>query len=133
MQFLTNIFILHLSISKQCSHYIPSENNRKPPIFLYFQWVQNGNIDLKRIKDKIHGPKNTAQKVSVFGVILVRIFPHSERIRRDTLWKMRTRITSNTDTFYAVNAFGLQFIFMSIIEIYYETGKILKSNFVHLV
>ena len=33
---------------------------------------------------------NTAWKVSVFGVILVRIFPHSD-------W-----VTRNTDTFYAV-------------------------------
>ena len=37
----------------------------------------------------------TAWKVSVFGVILVFIFPHLD-------W-MRTRITPNTDTYYAVN------------------------------
>ena len=36
----------------------------------------------------------TAWKVSVFGVILVRIFPHSDWIRN--------RITPNTDPFYAV-------------------------------
>ena len=36
----------------------------------------------------------TAWKVSVFGFILVRIFPHSDWIR--------TRITSNMDTFYTV-------------------------------
>ena len=36
----------------------------------------------------------TAQKVSVFGVILVRI--------QFECGKMRTRITSNTDTFHAV-------------------------------
>ena len=36
----------------------------------------------------------TACKVSVFGVILVRLLPHS-----DWIW---TRITLNTDTFYAV-------------------------------
>ena len=34
----------------------------------------------------------TAWKVSVFGVILVRIFPHSDQIR--------TRIILNTGTFY---------------------------------
>ena len=28
-------------------------------------------------------PRSTAQKVSVFGVILARIFPHSNWIRRD--------------------------------------------------
>ena len=50
----------------------------------------------------------TAWKLSVLGVILVRIFPHSGWIRRDTVsllinsecGKMRTRITPNTDTFY---------------------------------
>ena len=36
----------------------------------------------------------TAWKVSIFRVILVRIFPHSD-------W-VRTRITPNKDTFYAV-------------------------------
>ena len=49
----------------------------------------------------------TAWKVSVIGVILVRIFPHSDWIRRDTPYlriqsvcgKMRTRITPNTNTF----------------------------------
>ena len=47
-------------------------------------------------------------KVSVFGVILVRIFPHSDWIWRDTGWiqskcgKIRTRITPNKDTFYTV-------------------------------
>ena len=49
-------------------------------------------------------------KVSIFGVILVRIFPHSDWIRRDTEYlriqsecgKMRSRITPNTDAFYTV-------------------------------
>ena len=52
--------------------------------------------------------------MSVFGVILVRIFPHSEWIRRNTphlsvfspmpenAGKMGTIITPNTDTFYVV-------------------------------
>ena len=46
-------------------------------------------------------------KVPVFGVILVRIFPHLDWIRRDTslciqskCGKTRTRITPNTNTFY---------------------------------
>ena len=56
-------------------------------------------------------PFHTASKVSVFGVILVRIFPHSDLMRRDTPYvsvfspkceKIRTRITPNADTFYAV-------------------------------
>ena len=68
----------------------------------------------------------TAWKVSVFWVILDRIFPHSDWIRRDTPYsvslriqsecgKMRTRITPNTDTFYEVVSFpsasGLQLFF----------------------
>ena len=49
----------------------------------------------------------TAWKVSVFGVILVRIFPHLGLIRIDTLYqsecgKIWTRITPNTNTFYTV-------------------------------
>ena len=47
----------------------------------------------------------TAWKMSVFGVFLVRIFPHSGWIRRFTqseCGKIRTRKTPNTDTFYAV-------------------------------
>ena len=52
--------------------------------------------------------------MSVFGVFLVRIFPAFSRIRteygvspysvrmRENAGKMRTRITPNTDTFYAV-------------------------------
>ena len=46
---------------------------------------------------------NTAWKVSVFGVILVHVFPHVHSIRRDTeseSGKIRTRKTPNTDTFY---------------------------------
>ena len=50
---------------------------------------------------------STARKVSIFGVIQVRIFPHSDWTRRDTesdiqseCGKIRTRITPNTDVFY---------------------------------
>ena len=57
-------------------------------------------------------------KMSVFGVILVRIFPHADGIRRDTerysvslriqskCGKIRTRIIPNMDTFYAVNVYN---------------------------
>ena len=57
-------------------------------------------------------------KVSVFGIILVRIFPTFSRIwteygeilrifpypvqMRENAGKMRTRITPNTDSFYAL-------------------------------
>ena len=49
--------------------------------------------------------------MSVFRVVLVRIFPAFSRIRteygkilvsQENAGKMRTRITPNTDTFYAV-------------------------------
>ena len=45
---------------------------------------------------------NTAKKVSVFGVILVRIFPHSDSASlhiQSKCGKIRTRITPNADTF----------------------------------
>ena len=43
----------------------------------------------------------TALKASLFGVFLVRIFPHSVRIQSKSE-KILTRKTPNTDTFYAV-------------------------------
>ena len=59
----------------------------------------------------VSGASDTAWKVSVFGVILVRIFPHSDWIWKDLsvslriqseCGKIRTRITRNMDTFYEV-------------------------------
>ena len=47
---------------------------------------------------------STAWKVSVFGIILVYIFRHSDR-NQSECWKMQTRITLNTDTFYLVISF----------------------------
>ena len=47
---------------------------------------------LKKVKRLDDRP--TAKKVYIFGVFLVRIFPHSDWIR--------TRKTPNTDTFHAV-------------------------------
>ena len=65
--------------------------------------------------------QNAAQKVLVFGVILVQIFPAFPRIRTDVsvfspnlpvvspnaekCKKLRTRITPNTDTFYEVKIY----------------------------
>ena len=55
----------------------------------------------------------TAWKVSVLWVFLVRIFPHSDWIRRVSLRilsegeKILTRKTLNMDTFYAVISFDL--------------------------
>ena len=52
--------------------------------------------------------------MSVFGVPLVRIFPHSDWIRRDkslriqSEWgKIQTRITPNTDTYFLHSIFQL--------------------------
>ena len=47
-----------------------------------------------RIFEK-HGNTGTACKVSVFGVILVRIFRHSDCTRKDTEYSFRMR--ENTD------------------------------------
>ena len=81
-------------------------------------------LSQKNLRDKyrvwysIISKENTAWKVSVFGVILVRIFPHfpafglnteryvrissySVRMRKN-VGKMWTRITPNTVSFYAV-------------------------------
>ena len=42
--------LTNLTISDQCSHFISSENNRKPLVFWCFQWVQNRNIDQNWVK-----------------------------------------------------------------------------------
>ena len=55
--------------------------------------------------------RRTASKVSVFGVALVHIFPHSDWIRRHRIhpecWKIHTRITPITDTFHTVTHTGI--------------------------
>ena len=52
----------------------------------------------------------TAWEVSVFGIIMVHIFPHLD-------W-MRSRITSNTDTFYSVVTVILFFQVAAFIELF---------------
>ena len=51
-----------------------------------------------------------AWEVFIFGVILIHIFPHSDWIR--------TRITPNTDTFYAVQICRLFFNFKLAFQIF---------------
>ena len=60
----------------------------------------------------------TAWKVSIFGVILVLIFPHSDWIR-----KVMTRITPNTDTFHALFFF---FIIHFILIWLYSSSNVYK-------
>ena len=64
------------------------------PIFSKPTWSCHGIIGDLQISLNLTGVSYTAQKVSLFGVFLVSIFPHS-------YW-MRTRQTVNTDTFHAV-------------------------------
>ena len=66
--------------------------------------------------------------MSVLGVILVCIFPHSDWILRDTPYlsvslsihsecgKLRTRITPNTDTFQVLNITDFFYFFGNIID-----------------
>ena len=62
------------------------------------------------IKGSIKTYNTHCVKMSVFGVIMVHIFPAFSLIcispysvqMRENAGKMRTRITPNTDTFYAV-------------------------------
>ena len=39
------IFLTLFTISGKCSHFIFPKSNRKPPVFWYFQWIKNENID----------------------------------------------------------------------------------------
>ena len=73
---------------------------------LRIQWWLNYNFRRERSQEmRKYWWNEHCVKVSVFGAILVRIFPHSDWIRRDTVQtrEIRTRITTpNMDTFYAV-------------------------------
>ena len=97
---------------REYSFYFKHGSNRNTnPIFF-----QNFSEHSQCVKDL--WPTVSALKVSVFGVILVSIFPAFSRIQteygeiicifpfsvqmRENEEKMRTRITRNTDTFYAV-------------------------------
>ena len=59
---------------------------------------------------------STAWKLSLFGVILVHIFPHLDWIRRVSLriqsecGKLRTRKAPNMNTFYAVTKAKIFFL-----------------------
>ena len=69
----------------------------------------------------------TAWKVPVFGVILVRIFPHLDWIQRNTrceCGKIRTRIALNTDTFYTVWCFKNTLGFLN----HWETMENIESS-----
>ena len=76
--------------------------------------------------------------MSVFGVILVSIFPRLDWIRRDAKYlsifgKIRTRITPNTDTFHAVNLITEKLEELSsddkILKGFLKKRRILLSNF----
>ena len=45
---------------------------------------RNGFLFQEKVCLKVFQVGNTAEKVSVFGVILVRTFPYLDKIRRDT-------------------------------------------------
>ena len=66
-------------------------------------FYNNGQENWEMVLDQIEIRNNA--RVSVFWVFLVRIFPHSDWIRRDAkseCGKIRTRKTPNMDTFHAV-------------------------------
>ena len=67
----------------------------------------NAPILIKQNYKLIWWLTNTAWKVSVFGVILVRIFCHLDWIVCGKIW---IRITPNADTFYAVKLMNLVLI-----------------------
>ena len=80
----------------------------------YFDTSLTGGYHaLKEHPDTI---KITAQKVSIFGVTLIRI--------QTKCGKMRTRITPNTDTFYAVNGYfsNLEIWSPMFLKIFWKTS-----------
>ena len=74
---------------------MPHYNNLQKMLLWLFlhSWLtgsEHGVIELKVISVK----GNSGWKVSVFGVFLVRIFPHLSWIRRDIAWLYSCIITS---------------------------------------
>ena len=78
----------------------------------------------------------TAGKVYIFGVFLVRIFPHSDWIRRDTQserGKIRTRKSSNTDTFHAVTITDMIFTHQKASLISDKEQTLTNRNFMTMI
>ena len=77
---------------------------RKNIVFLYLRRFSLWNLSRKTSVNNLFWPRFfTASKVSVLGVIIVRIFLHSDWIRIQSQYgKIRTRINPNVDTFHAV-------------------------------
>ena len=75
----------------------------KSTVFLQFVFYVR-----KKLQNDVQRHIYTERKVSIFGVFVVLIFPHSDWIRRDTLriqseyGKIRIRKIPNTDPFHAV-------------------------------
>ena len=96
-------------VKKNCTHKIPTRkkfgsNTIHEKKSLAAENTLEGTMKLDRRDPRnlpnslwIKSHLSTVWKVSVFGVILVHIFPHSDWIR--------TRITPNADTFYSVIIF----------------------------
>ena len=101
-----------------------------PDIFyFYIIFVRKKKLSQSpRFPVKLKVEYSTAWKVSVFGVILISIsriwFGYAER------GKIRTRITPNTDTFYAVFRFFLVGRWQSI---FYEKGRWLPPDLVNML
>ena len=85
---------------------------------------------------------NTAWKVSVLGVILVRVFPHSNwvslRIQsksfriKSECGKIQTRITPNTGNFYAVKVPKVILAFLSLVKrftFFWKTSQFFSNTF----
>ena len=92
------------------------------PLALYFWKISNSKMtELTLIlRLNLRSLNWTAWKVSEFGVILVRIFPHLDWIRRHSeCGKVRIRRTPHTDSFYAV--------LVSVMESTFKYGFEVKS------
>ena len=75
------------------------------------------NLEIEaREKVAVHEEKSKSVRMSIFGVILVRIFPHSNSVSlliQSECRKKQTRITPNTDTFYAMTVTLKMYILQS--------------------
>ena len=113
---MKNEGLLCAVLQKQNRLPLGTNNNLRMFLIDFYNWLQRLFLTCILgcvIRSFSSGKFHTVQKVSVFVVILVRIFPHSHILLRISpfsvrMWKknagkIRTRITPDTDTFYGVS------------------------------
>ena len=111
-----NLLAAHF-LKNTCKVFVPFAKSENKELWSLVNPHHTRGILLTKAPKNVAPITITAYKVSVFRVIPVRVFPHSDRASlhiQSKNGKMRTRITPNTETFHAVSLFKLSFVFSDI-------------------